>query len=90
MLAPASRRHPFTPTRTPLFGRRPALPREPWGGREAEALGDRIGRALLSLINRTLCVHASLLGSTDGLETEVEGKVFLNIHSFCNAGYTQL
>lgn len=26
MLAPASRRHPFTPTRTPLLGRPPALP----------------------------------------------------------------
>lgn len=49
MLAPASRRHPFTPTRTPLFGRQPALPSPPAEGRVAEALGDPIGGSVLSL-----------------------------------------
>lgn len=51
MLAPASRRHPFTPTRTPLFGRQPALPRPPAEWRAAEALGDLIGGSVLSLNN---------------------------------------
>lgn len=49
MLAPASRRHPFTPTRTPLFGRQPALPRPAAEGRAAEALRDPIGGSVLSL-----------------------------------------
>lgn len=54
MLAPASRRHPFTPTRTPLFGRRPALPRPPPERREGEALGHPIGWADLSLTVKDL------------------------------------
>lgn len=71
MLAPASRRHPFTPTRTPLLGRRPALPRPPPEGREAEALRHPIGWTSLSL---TL-----VRGCTKKINKTTTGKSFQKV-----------
>lgn len=60
MLAPASRRHPFTPTRTPLSGRRPAHPAPPPEGSEAEALGRPIGWRRLSITLIFARLHSQL------------------------------